>query len=304
MAPNFQEATVTAGEGKDQRAQLVLVSDDSRFLIVVLGSVMNLSQNSSAEMVARIKETFKTPPSLKLSVGGFKPSPSPDFQQGVLTMDDGKSPKQEKGLLLSRDGKHLIVSEMYPLGIDPKQQALHTISLHDVPTQGPADAPVTIVEYADLECPTCARMQEFLETKVVPRYGNKVRIVFKEFPLAMHDWSMTAAIACQCAYEINPASYVPLRTTIFRNQTLINITNLRESLLSYGEQVGVDRVRLAGCLDARSSKPRVQRDMDEAKRIDVNQTPTLYINGRMLFGLSSEDAYYQAIDEALKGSRQ
>ena len=49
---------------------------------------------------------------------------------------------------------------------------------------------MTIVEYADLECPTCARMHEFLETKVVPRYGNKVRIVFKEFPLPMHDWSI------------------------------------------------------------------------------------------------------------------
>ena len=304
VAPDFQEATVIAGEGKEQRAQLLLVSDDSRYLVVVLGSIMELHQSTNAEMVERIQETFKTPPTLKLTVGGFKPSPSPDFRQGTLTLDDGRTPRQEKEILLSRDGKHLIVSEMFNLGIDPRQLALHTISLRDEPTQGPADAPVTIVEYADLECPTCARMHDFLETKVVPRYGNKLRIVFKEFPLAMHDWSMNAAIACQCAYEINPASYVPLRSTIFRNQTLINITNLRESLLSYGEEVGVNRVRLAGCLDAKSSRPRVQRDMDEAKRIEVNQTPTVYINGRMLVGFPSEDAYFQAIDEALKGGRQ
>ena len=163
---------------------------------------------------------------------------------------------------------------------------------------------MTIVEYADLECPTCARMNEFLETKVVPRYGNKVRIVFKEYPLPMHDWSLTAAIANQCAYEINPASYVPLRTAIFRNQQLINITNVRETVLSYGEQAGLDRVKLAGCLDAKSSYPRIQRDMAEAKRIDVNQTPTVFINGRMMVGLPSEEAYFQAIDEALMSSRQ
>ena len=301
VAPDFQEATVIAGEGKEQRAQLLLVSDDSRYLVVVLGSIMELHQSTNAEMVERIQETFKTPPTLKLTVGGFKPSPSPDFRQGTLTLDDGRTPRQEKEILLSRDGKHLIVSEMFNLGIDPRQLALHTISLRDEPTQGPADAPVTIVEYADLECPTCARVHEFLETQLVPRYGNKVRVVFKEFPLPMHDWSLVAAVACQCAYEINPPSYVLLRSAIFRNQQFINITNLREMLLTNGEQAGVDRVKLAGCLDARSTMPRVQRDMAEGKRVTVDRTPTLFINGRKMVGLPSDDAYFQAIDAILGG---
>ena len=304
LAPSFNEASVTINDGKNQRSQVVLVSKDSRYLIVVLGQIIDLQQNSQAEMAQRIQEAFKTPPVLKLSVGGFKSSPSPDFEQGTLTLDNGKSPKQERVVLLTRDGKHLIVSDMYSLAVDPREQALRNISLHDEPTQGPANAPVTLVEYADLQCPTCARMQDFLETKVVPRYGNKVRVVFKEFPLVgVHDWSFTAAIACQCAYEINPSSYVPMRSAIFRNQPIINITNLRESLLSYGEQAGVDRVKLAGCLDAKSSLPRVQRDMAEAKRIDVIQTPTLFINGRMLIGLPSEDAITQAIDEALRDAK-
>ena len=141
-----------------------------------------------------------------------------------------------------------------------------------------------------------------METKVVPRYGNKVRIVFKEFPLVgIHDWSYTAAIADQCAFEINPSAYVPMRTAIFRSQALINITNLRDTLLSFGEQAGVDRVQLAGCLDSKASLPRVQRDMDEGKRINMTQTPTAFINGKMMLGLPSEDAYFQSIDLALRG---
>jgi protein-disulfide isomerase len=144
-------------------------------------------------------------------------------------------------------------------------------------------------------------MHDFLETKVLPKYGAKLRIVFKEFPLPMHDWSFTAAIADQCAYQMNPSAYLPLRTAIFRNQQLINITNLRDTLLAYGEQAGLDRAQLAGCIDAKSSLSRIQRDMAEAKRIEVVSTPTLFINGRMMVGLPSEDAYYQAIDEALKG---
>jgi len=302
LAPGFNEGTVTVDDGKNKRTQTVLISRDSRFLVVVAASVIDLHQNSSAEMVQRIQEVFKVPATVKISVGAFKPTPSPGFEQGTIIFDDGKAPKQDRTVLRTRDGKHLIISELYNLGVDPKQQALHTISLHDEPSEGPASAPVTIVEYADLQCPTCARMHEFLQTKVLPHYGNKVRLVFKEFPLlGIHDWSYTAAIADRCAYEINPSSYVPLRTAIFRNQQLINITNLRDTLLSFGELAGVDRVKLAGCLDAKSSLPLVQRDMAEAKRINVSQTPTVFINGRMMLGLPSEDAYFQAIDQALNG---
>jgi protein-disulfide isomerase len=300
VVPGYNQATVNVDDGKAQRSQQALVSNDSRFLVLVTGAIMDLHQNSPAEMTQRIQETFKTGADLKLSLSAFKPSSSAEFEQGTLTLDNGKN-KQDRTLLLTRDGKHLIMSELYPLGVDLRQQALRAISLHDEPTLGPANAPVTLVEYADLECPTCARMHEFLETKVVPRYGNKLRVVFKEYPLPMHDWSFTAAIADQCAYEINPSTYVPLRTAIFRNQQLINIANLRDSLLSYGEQAGLDRVQLAGCLDAKSSLPRIQRDMAEAKRIEVISTPTVFINGRMMVGLPSEDAYFKAIDAALQG---
>jgi protein-disulfide isomerase len=302
LAPSFDEGTVTVDNGRTKGAQRVLVSKDSRYLIVVLGGIIDLQQNSPEEMAQRIREAFKTPANQKLSVGGFKRSPSPDFQEGTLFMGDGPA-KQQRTVLLTRDGKHLLVSDLFSLTVDLREQALHTISLHDEPAQGPADAPVTIVEYADLQCPTCARVHEFLETQLLPRYGNKVRVVFKEYPLPMHDWSMTAAIACQCAFEINPSSYVPLRTAIFRNQQLINIATLRETLLTYGEQAGLDRVKLAGCLDAKSSLPRVQRDMAEAKHVNVEETPTVFINGRKLIGLPSEDAYFQAIDEALRDSK-
>jgi protein-disulfide isomerase len=114
---------------------------------------------------------------------------------------------------------------------------------------------------------------------------------------------MTAAVACQCAYELNPAAYVPVRTAIFRDQQLINVANVREMVLNYGEQAGVDRVKLAGCVDAKASYARIQRDMAEAKRIEINQTPTAYINGRLMIGLPSEDAYFQAIDTALRGGK-
>jgi len=301
-APGFNEAIMNLDDGKKQATQILLISKDMHYLIVVNGRIVDLAQKTPAEMEQRIHETFKIPPNVKVSTGGFKPSPSSDFEQGTVIVDNGQA-KQDFAVLLSRDGKHLIMSDIFNLTVDPRQQALHTIVLRDEPTQGPSDAPVTIVEYADLQCPTCARMHEFLETQLVPHYGNKVRVVFKEFPRPIHDWSLVAAVACQCAYEINPPSYVPLRSAIFRNQQFINITNLREMLLTNGEQAGVDRVKLAGCLDARSTLPRVQRDMAEGKRLNVDRTPTLFINGHKMVGLASDDAWFQAIDAILGGGK-
>ncbi len=297
LAPDFNQALVNVDYGNKPGAQLVLISKDNRYLIVPSGGIIDLqTANSSAEVEQRIRQMYKMAATTKLTVGRFRPSNFPDFQEGTYSMGDG----QEHTLFLTRDGKHLIVSDLFNLSVDPQEQALREISLRDEATQGPATAPVTIVEYADLECPTCARMNEFLETQIVPRYGDKIRIVFKEYPLPFHEWSKTAAIGCQCAYELNPSTFVALRTAIFRNQQQINITNVRDTVLNFGEQVGLDRVKLAGCLDAQSSYPRIQRDMAEAKRLDVNQTPTLFINGRRLVGLPSEDAYFDAIDDALR----
>ncbi len=297
LAPGFNQAFVNVDNGNKPGSQLVLISKDNRYLIVPSGGVIDLqTANSIAEVEEHLRQLYKMPATSKVALGRFKPSNYPDFQEGTYTLADGV----EHMLLLTRDGKHLIISDLFNLSVDPQEQALHEISLRDEATQGPATAPVTIVEYADLECPTCARMNEFLETQVVPRYGDKVRIVFKEYPLPFHEWSRTAAIGCQCAYELNPSTFVALRTAIFRNQQQINITNVRDTVLNFGEQVGLDRVKLAGCLDAQSSYPRIQRDMAEAKRLDVNQTPTLFINGRRLVGLPSEDAYFDAINDVLR----
>ena len=298
FVPGFYAALVNVDDGKNKPGQQpVLISKDSRYLIV--GAFIKLAQNSEGEMTSRLRETLKIPANVKLSVGGFKPSAAADFEEGTVHLDDGKA-KQDKPLLLSRDGEYLVYGELYNFGVDLRRQALETLSARNAPSQGPASAPVTMFEFADLECPMCARVHDFLETQLLPRYGKKVRVVFKEFPLPMHDWSLTAAVACQCAYEIDPPAYVPLRSAIFKNQQMINVANVREAVLNLAEAAGVDRVKLAGCLDAKSSLPRVEHDVAEGKRVNVAATPTFFINGRMVVGLPSNDAYYDAVDQALR----
>ena len=126
-------------------------------------------------------------------------------------------------------------------------------------------------------------------------------MIFKEFPLVqIHDWSPAAAIANECVYQIKPEAFAPFRSLIFQNQATTNTANLRDNLLSYADQVGVDRVTLAACLDSKASLPLVDAGANEGKRLGIQSTPTCFINGRMLVGYPSAEAYYTAVDAALK----
>jgi protein-disulfide isomerase len=150
----------------------------------------------------------------------------------------------------------------------------------------------------------CARLHQFLENDLVPKYGDEVRVVFKEFPLvAIHDWSFTAAIANECVYEIKPEAFVPYRSLIYNNQAGTNAANVRDNLLGYADQVGVDRVKLAACVDSKASLPLVNAGMSEGKRVEVQSTPTSFINGRALVGFPSADAYFKTVDEVLNEAK-
>jgi protein-disulfide isomerase len=158
---------------------------------------------------------------------------------------------------------------------------------------------VTVVEYADLQCPACARLHEFLEKEFLPKYGDKVRVIFKEFPLPMHDWSTAAAVANECAYQINPSVFPGYRTLIFANQNAINASNARERLLALGDEAGVERSRLAECIDSKASLSQVEAARQEGEDLGVNKTPTTFVNGRIIVGLASQATFDKIVDAAL-----
>jgi protein-disulfide isomerase len=253
----------------------------------------------SQKILKYIRERFSVPETFKLSTGAFRNSPYADFYITTVTKDDGKE-KTSQDFFVSKNGRYLIDGTIYTLGVDPKREVVQSISFRDVPSEGAANAPVTIVEFSDLQCPSCALFHEFLTKQVLPKYPGKVRVLFKEFPLiGIHDWALTGAIADQCVYQISPQSYVPYRTLVFQHQNSLTGANARDALLQYGEQLGIDRLRLATCIDSRATIPRIERDAREGSKLGVNQTPTSYINGKVMVGASPPDVVFKAIEEAL-----
>jgi protein-disulfide isomerase len=115
----------------------------------------------------------------------------------------------------------------------------------------------------------------------------------------MHQWSRTAAIANECAYQINPSAFVAYRSLIFKNQISITVTSVRDAMLQYGEEAGVDRLRLAACIDSKASLPRIEAGHLEGEKLGVTSTPTSFVNGRILVGAPPAPDFYKIVDEAL-----
>ncbi len=291
----FLTSTITTDDGKQQKTTNVFLTNDRRFLIV--GFLYALGTDVKGEILQHIRQQFKIPDGTNLDLGPFHNSAFPNFQATTMAADNGKV-KQSQDFYVTKDNRILVVGSILDLGVDLRREALRTIVTKSQPSEGPAHAPVTLVEYADLECPVCGRLHEFLVKDLLPKYGDKVRVIFKEFPLPMHDWSLTAAIANECVYRIKPEAFAPYRTLIFQNQAATNVANIRDTLLGYADQVGVDRVKLAGCLDSKASLPLVEAGSHEGKELDVMSTPTCFINGRLLVGYTSAEPYYKAVERS------
>jgi len=298
--PDFLKTTITSDDGKQKRTNHALVSKDHRYLI--LGNIYAVGSDPRSEMIQRVREQFKIPTATNVTASPARTSSYPNLLATTFIVDDGKQ-KQTQDFYLTKDNHFFVLGAIFSLSADPKLEALRTLNTVNQPSHGSVSAPVTVVEFGDLQCPTCARLHEFLENELLPKYGNKVRVVYKEFPLAsIHDWTLTATVANQCAYQINPETYVPLRTMIFNNQTSFTAANVRDLVINYGELVGLDRLRLAACIDSKASLPRIEENFREGQVVGVQSTPTSFINGKMIVGMPSDDLF-KAIDEALRAGK-
>jgi protein-disulfide isomerase len=297
-APGFLSSAIEVGEGKDKKTNAVAISKDGH--TIVFGSLFALSGDTNQAIEQQIRTNMKLPATVSLTVGPFRVSKFPSLEETTVTANDGRS-QQVQPFYVTKDRQFLVLGTVFDLDIPPRVQALRGLSLTNQASQGPASAPVTIVEFADLQCPTCARLHQLIEEDLVPKYGDKIRVIFKEFPLYQnkeHDWAVNGAVASQCVYEIHPVAFVNFRSLVFQHQGSVTGVNAREALIQYGEEAGVDGAKLAGCLDTHASLPRVEASLHEGQSLNVSSTPTCFINGRIVVGANPDD-YYRAIDEAL-----
>ena len=182
------------------------------------------------------------------------------------------------------------------LAIEPPRMSIEIVPAN--PVQGLATAPVTVVEYSDYQCPFCSRVTPTL-TRLKAKYGDQLRIVWKDFPIAaIHPQAHKAAEAAHCAGEQD--KYWQYHDRIFANQSALDVEQLKEHAVA----IGVEPDSFDTCLDSGRHAARVGEGVAEGKALGVNSTPTLFVNGRRVTGAQPYEVFEGLVEDELARAGQ
>jgi protein-disulfide isomerase len=181
------------------------------------------------------------------------------------------------------------------LVLDPPRQEVAVAA--DDPALGGSGAAVTLIEFSDFQCPFCARVVPTLK-QVHAAYGDRVQIVWKDFPLtSIHPLAFKAAEAGQCAREQN--KFWEYHDQLFANQQALE----PESLKKYAVAAGLDAPKFNACLDSAKFASRVQGQIEAGNELGVSSTPSIFINGRLISGAQPYEVFTAIIDEELERAK-
>ncbi|MBN1610435.1 MAG: thioredoxin domain-containing protein [Polyangiaceae bacterium] len=170
-------------------------------------------------------------------------------------------------------------------------------AIGESPTRGPEDAWVTIVEFADFQCPYCGSVVPTLK-KVDTERPDVVRWVFKHLPLSTHPRALPASIAAECAHEQD--LFWPMYDALYSHQSALS----DDALESYAEAAGVDLEEWRTCLDSNRPKQVISSDHKQAVDAQIPGTPAFFVNGTPLIGAEPLGNFLDAVDKARKKAKQ
>ena len=231
---------------------------------------------------AFVRKLFAWGPEIKVTLGPLTQSTAADFY--VVPVEVTLNDNKEKGqVFVSKDGKTLLRGDIYDMHANPFADNAAKIKLDGFPSKGPADAKVTVVEYADFECPHCRELYESLQG-IEAKYPQ-VRFIYKNFPLTtIHPWAQTAAIGAHCAYEQSPDAFWKIHNAVFDDQEAISPENVWDKLVSFASEAGLNGDTFKACLSSPDAQKAVDAEHAEGLALGVDSTPTAFINGRPLAG--------------------
>lgn len=274
---------------------------------VAQSSVPPISPEVAVRVQRQVRAYFNMPPDVTITLGKPAASEFPNYQTLPVTMSL-KDKTQTLDFLISADGKTLVRMMKLDLTKDVYAETMNKIKLADRPVRGNPEAKVTIVNYDDFECPFCARMHTTLMSEILPQYQDKIRIIYKDYPLiSIHPWAQHAANDANCLAKESSPGYWGLADYLHANQRAISgpqqnvqasFTELDRLTMDFGKKNGADLTQLQACIKAQSDAV-VKASMAEGDTLNVSATPTVFINGERLEGAVDADAVRVALNRQL-----
>jgi protein-disulfide isomerase len=266
-----------------------------------------------------LRGKVELPPASTITVGPVQPSDVTGYHTVTVSFTAQDNSSHPVNFLLSDDGKTVAQFIKYDISADPR-----TVVADDGrPSRGgPTSAPVVLVNFDDLECPFCGRLHTSLFPTITQRYGDKVHIVYKDFPLTeIHPWSMHASVDVNCLADQSPTGYWNLVDYIHGHSEDIGTdpaakpdpakpdapkhtldrayTQLDKLTRDQGVAQKVDAAKLDTCI-AKQDTAAIDLSRKLGESLNVGSTPTFYINGAKYDGAIPVEFIFAQIDNALR----
>jgi protein-disulfide isomerase len=231
---------------------------------------------------AYLRQLYALGPDVQVTVGVPKDTDIPGLLETSVDvkMDDNT---QSVKFYVSKDGRYLLRGELSDLSKDPFLDTRSRMDTKDAPSLGDPNAPVTLVEYSDFECPVCRGLHDALRGLL--RTYPQVRVIFKDYPIEqIHPWARTAALAGRCAYNQNPSAFWKIYDLIYDQQDLISAENAWTKMTDYAAQANLDTNAFKTCMGSPEAAAAIDASRANGDKLDVNSTPTVFVNGRRMVG--------------------
>jgi protein-disulfide isomerase len=255
---------------------------------------------SEATVDTFLHQQFAKKPDVTWKIANIKPSEIPALAEVSVVLASPQGQQMAK-FYVGADREHALVGEIIPFGTRPFDPIRQTLDKGVTgPSRGPKDAPVTIVEFGDLQCPACKQAQQPIEQLVAAE--PKARFVFQNFPLEMHNWALKGAEYADCVGRASNDAFWKFISKTYDTQADITAENADEKLTAVAEGSGVKGSEIAACAAKPETKARVDASIALGKSVEVGSTPTLFINGRRIgsFDPRLADIYKSIVDFAAK----
>ncbi len=267
-------------------------------------SAQSPSPDLAKRIESHVRAKYSLPAQVPVVVGDRHSTPDfPGYDMITLQVGDKKDPVD---FLISKDEKTLVRITKLELAGDPFADTMAKIDLKGRPVRGNKDAKVTVVNFDDYQCPFCARMHQTLFPEMQKLYGDKVRFIYKDFPLVeIHPWAKHAAVDSGCLANLNGEAFWEFADQIHAQQRSISgpvegqYAAVDKVATEAGQKHGVDAAKLQACLKAQDAT-LVDASMKEGTALGVEATPSLFINGQKVDGAIPAPEFRAILDHALR----
>lgn len=182
---------------------------------------------------------------------------------------------------VSADGRHFLKGDPFAINDKPFEARIARLKRQASPNIGPADAEVTLSAFEDFQCPDCADEAKMLKEQLPAEFGKQVRIVFHDYPLVQHKWAMPAAIAGRCAFRSSNELFWNYYSWVFAHRAEIDANNFSAKLAGWAASAKAG-ASFSSCVANRATESEVNDSIADGLSLEVQGTPTLFLNGRML----------------------